>query len=243
MKNKTTVWILTIGFVILLGGATLLYNNLSTGVDNQLLVQQESAPQQVQVQEQAENDSNVGVGTDVQESDEAVVQTEEQKNDEQKTDKETDVSETAQASEDTQELQQAPDFEVFDLDGNAVKLSDFQGKPVIVNFWASWCGPCKSEMPDFEEMYQQYDEEIHFVMVNMTDGSRETVEVASEFISEQGYTFPVYYDTEYSAAITYWVTSIPATYFIDAQGNSVAYARSAIDAETLQMGIDMIYNK
>lgn len=234
MKNKTTVWILTIGFVILIGGAALLYNNLSSGIDNQLLVQQEGVEQQ----EQTENNSNVGTGADAQESNEVVAQTEEQKSD-----VETGTKETTQASESEQQLQKAPDFVVTDMDGNEVKLSDFQGKPVIVNFWASWCGPCKSEMPDFEEMYQQYGEEIYFVMVNMTDGSRETVEVASEFIAEQGYTFPVYYDTEYSAAITYGVTSIPATYFIDAQGNAVAYARSAIDAETLQMGIDMIYNK
>ena len=231
MKNKTTALILTVGFVVLLGGAGVLYNKLSSGVENQLLVQQG------QVQEQIKNNTDVGVGTAVQESDEEVMQT-----DEQKSDVKAEVQEeTTQTSEDTQELQQAPDFEVFDLAGNAVKLSDFQGKPVVVNFWASWCGPCKSEMPDFEEMYQQYGDEVHFLMVNMTDGSRETVEVASEFIAEQGYTFPVYYDTEYSAAITYGVTSIPATYFIDAQGNAVAYARSAINAETLQLGIDMIF--
>lgn len=238
MKNKTTVWILAIGFVILLGGASLLYNNLSSGVEHQLLVQQEGVEQQEQVPGQIEQDSNEGVDADTQEMNESETQREEQKSD-----KETDAQETTQASERDQQLQQAPDFVVTDIDGNEVKLSDFQGKPVIVNFWASWCGPCKSEMPDFEEMYQQYGEEIHFVMVNMTDGSRETVEVASEFIAEQGYTFPVYFDTQYSAAITYGVTSIPATYFIDAQGNAVAYARSVIDAETLQMGIDMIYNK
>lgn len=238
MKNKTTVWILAIGFVVLLGGASLLYNNLSSGVEHQLLVQQEGVEQQEQVSGQTEQDSNEGVDADTQEMNESETQIEEQKSD-----KETDAQETTQASESDQQLQQAPDFVVTDIDGNEVKLSDFQGKPVIVNFWASWCGPCKSEMPDFEEMYQQYGEEIHFVMVNMTDGSRETVEVASEFIAEQGYTFPVYFDTQYSAAITYGVTSIPATYFIDAQGNAVAYARSAIDAETLQMGIDMIYNK
>lgn len=235
MKNKTAVWILAIGFVILLGGASLLYNNLSSGVEHQLLVQQEGVEQQVQMQGQTEQDSNEGVDADTQEMNESETEREEQKSDVE--------TEMTQASESEQQLQKAPDFVVTDMDGNEVKLSDFQGKPVIVNFWASWCGPCKSEMPDFEEMYQQYGEEIHFVMVNMTDGSRETVEVASEFIAEQGYTFPVYFDTQYSAAITYGVTSIPATYFIDAQGNAVAYARSVINAETLQMGIDMIFNK
>src|SRR5699024_5754406 len=119
-------------------------------------------------------------------------------------------------------------------------LSDFIGKPVILNFWASWCVPCKKEMPDFDELYAEYGEDIHFVMVNMTDGSRETLEGASEFIEEQGYSFPVYYDTEYDAAITYGVTALPTTYFIDAEGYLVAHALSALDRETILTGIDMI---
>ena len=148
------------------------------------------------------------------------------------------------ATEATQEtdhpLMQAPDFTVYDIDGNEVKLSDFFGKPIVVNFWASWCGPCKMEMPDFQEKYLELGEEVTFLMVNMTDGSRETVDIASAFIAEQGYTFPVFYDTASSAAITYSVYSLPTTFFIDAQGNADAQATGAIDAATLQKGIDMI---
>ncbi len=134
----------------------------------------------------------------------------------------------------------APDFTVYDLEGNAHSLSDFRGKPVIVNFWASWCGPCKSEMPDFEEKYQAYKDDIHFLMVNLTDGSRETVDTAQSYIDSQGYTFPVYFDTDYSAAIAYAVSAIPATYFIDENGVLIAYGKSAMSGETLQRGIDML---
>ncbi|MBQ8001626.1 MAG: TlpA family protein disulfide reductase [Ruminococcus sp.] len=134
----------------------------------------------------------------------------------------------------------APDFVVYDADGNQVRLSDFAGKPVVVNFWASWCPPCKSEMPEFEAKYLELGDEVAFLMVNMTDNSRETVQTASDYIAAQGYTFPVYYDTAGSAATLYSVYSIPATYFIDAQGNLVANASGAIDSDTLQKGIDMI---
>lgn len=145
---------------------------------------------------------------------------------------------TAQATE--APLPMAPDFTVYDLDGNAVKLSDFLGKPVVLNFWASWCGPCKMEMPDFHATCQALGDEIAFLMVNMTDGSRETVEIASAFIREQGYGFPVYYDTDGDAAATYGVYSLPTTYFIDAQGHAIAQATGAISGDTLQTGIDMI---
>lgn len=152
----------------------------------------------------------------------------------------SETSDTEYSDSAEKELTKAPDFTVYDIDGNAASLSDFVGKPVLVNFWASWCGPCKSEMPDFETAYQEYGDDIHFLIVNMTDGSSETVKSASEFIAEAGYTFPVYYDTDMDAAMTYNVYSIPATYFIDAEGNAVAQGSGALDLETIYKGIDMI---
>lgn len=96
------------------------------------------------------------------------------------------------------------------------------------------------EMPDFNEKYQELQNEFHFLMVNMTDGSRETMETASKFIEEKGYSFPVYFDTDGNAAITYGAYSLPTTYFINAEGYVVAQATGAIDGATLQRGIDMI---
>ena len=135
----------------------------------------------------------------------------------------------------------APDVTVYDREGNPVKLSDYFGKPIVMNFWASWCGPCKIEMPDFNEKSQELEGKVHFLMVNMTDGDRETVETASKFIEAQGYTFPVFFDTTTEAAYTYGAYSLPTTFFIDAEGNAIAQATGAISGETLQRGIDMIY--
>ena len=147
---------------------------------------------------------------------------------------------TVSSGNDENTLQKAPDFTVYDKNGNPVKLSDYLGKPVILNFWASWCPPCKMEMPDFDAVCKETGNEYQFMMVNLTDGGRETVETAQSFIEEQGYGFPVFFDTDIDAATKYNTYSIPATYFIDADGYLTAYAQGAIDAQTLRNGMDMI---
>lgn len=138
---------------------------------------------------------------------------------------------------------QAPGFTVYNADGNPVNLSNYVGKPIVLNFWASWCGPCQIEMPDFHKKYLELGDKVTFLMINMTDGSRETVNSASKFIEEKGYTFPVLYDTDSSAAIAYGVYSIPTTYFIDSKGYVIAQAIGSIDGETLQRGMDMIISE
>lgn len=137
-------------------------------------------------------------------------------------------------NQDTQSSEQAADFTVLNTDGEEVNLSDFFGKPIVVNFWATWCGPCKSEMPAFDALYSEYGDDVEFLMVNLTDGSRDTVESAKSFITELGYTFPVYFDTELNAAKAYSLYSIPMTVFIGADGELIKTYTGSMNENTLQ---------
>ena len=220
MKGNKTFFVLALVFVLLLGGAYVLYQRLSSGQGSDNLAIAGSSAQSGESSSSSAPDRSGGS---------------------QRASGSTD-SQSSQSSqeEEAPELTPAPDFTVYDKEGNEVHLSDFVGKPIVLNFWASWCSPCKSEMPDFNQAYLDYGEEVQFLMVNMTDGSRETVESASAFIEEQGYEFPVFYDTDYDAALTYGAYALPTTYFIDAEGYGVAWAQSALSAENLQKGLDMI---
>ena len=147
------------------------------------------------------------------------------------------TSETS--SETDEEKFSAPDFKVLNMDGNEVSLSDFKGKPIVLNFWATWCYYCKEEMPDFNKAYKEYPD-VQFLMVNATDVVQETKEKATKYVKEQGFDFPILFDTNGEAVTNYQVTGFPATYFIDAEGTLVTYASGMIDYETLTKGIGMI---
>lgn len=134
----------------------------------------------------------------------------------------------------------APDFTMTDADGATLTLADFKGKPVLLNFWASWCGPCQSEMPDIQTAWKEHGTDVEFVIVNMTGMNGETEQSAKAFLADAGYTFPCYFDANNSAATAFGVSSIPQTYLINAEGNIIGAYMGAMDASVIAQGIDML---
>lgn len=108
----------------------------------------------------------------------------------------------------------APDFELQDVNGNLVNLSDFQGSPVVLNFWASWCGPCVRELPMFQRYYDQLQPEFVVMAVN----NQESQEEVNAFANQLGLTFEVLLDPEAKVHNQYQAFALPTTYFIDAGG-------------------------
>ncbi|EJQ46349.1 hypothetical protein IEE_01848 [Bacillus cereus BAG5X1-1] len=113
----------------------------------------------------------------------------------------------------------APDFELTKLDGTNVKLSDLKGKKVILNFWATWCGPCQKEMPDMETFYKEHKENVEILAINYTPSEKGGgEEKVSNFAKEKGITFPILLDKNIDVTTAYKVITIPTSYFIDTKG-------------------------
>ena len=113
----------------------------------------------------------------------------------------------------------APDFTLQSLDGNSMRLSDFRGKAVLLNFWATWCGPCKIEMPWFIELQKQYQAQgLHIVGVAMDDSSKEDI---AKFAQEMGVNYPVLIGKEAVGDAYGGVPALPESFFIGRDGKIV----------------------
>lgn len=122
--------------------------------------------------------------------------------------------------------QTAPDFTLETLDGEKARLSDFRGKPVFVNFWATWCPPCRAEMPDMQKLYD--NEDIEILAINLTNTEKSEDGVAA-FVEEMGLTFPVLMDPKGEISSTYNVKAYPTSYMIDAEGKISYIAYGAMN--------------
>ncbi|MCL2864295.1 MAG: TlpA family protein disulfide reductase [Lachnospiraceae bacterium] len=133
----------------------------------------------------------------------------------------------------------ATDFVMTNEQNEEVQLSGFFGKPIVLNFWATWCPSCVAESPYFEKLYQEMGDEVHFIKVNLLDGQRETRARVDDYMINNDYHFPVYFDITGEGAANYGVRSIPFSIFIDANGYVVGAAQGTLDEAGLRQGIRM----
>jgi len=109
----------------------------------------------------------------------------------------------------------APEFTLLDLDGNEVRLSEFRGKAVFINFWATWCPPCRAEMPDIESLYQEHKDK-GLVVIGVDIGESEAT--VRRFVQQGGYSWTFVLDSDGSVAANYNIRAIPTSFFIDREG-------------------------
>ncbi|MGQ9666658.1 MAG: TlpA family protein disulfide reductase [Anaerolineae bacterium] len=127
----------------------------------------------------------------------------------------------------------APDFELADLDGKSVRLSDFRGKPVVLNFWATWCPPCRQELPIFQELHQRRGNV--FVLLAISEGEHQQDVLA--FVQKYGYTFRVLLDPGLSVGKAYGARAIPMTLVIDPDGVIVYIRQGAVKPGELDLAL------
>ena len=210
--NKTLVTILLIVLIVLLlVCASVLYNRLS----------QEPAAGPSAPAGETRLDAEENQSTEELESEPSVVP----------------ESMTEEMDEDSG-LEPAYDFSFTDSEGNTHRLSDFYGKPILINFWATWCPPCRAELPYLDAAFAKYGDRIQFFLMDLVDGGSETEESTRNFAAENGYSFPLYFDSSSEGMIAYGITAIPYTVAIDSQGNIVAVHLGGMTEEDLQSIMD-----
>lgn len=133
----------------------------------------------------------------------------------------------------------AIDFELATLDGKRVQLSDYEGKKVILNFWATWCPPCKAEMPHLQKFYEEHQEEVELIAVNLAsiDHGKEALR---NFIEEYGLTFPIPLDENGEMRGSYEAFTIPTSYFIDSEGRIVEKVVGPMDEKMMERIVEKI---
>ncbi|MBQ9973485.1 MAG: TlpA family protein disulfide reductase [Oscillospiraceae bacterium] len=148
-------------------------------------------------------------------------------------------TDTPSASASESERIKAMDITFFDRQDTPHQLSELEGRPVILSFWADWCGACKGHMPYLNESYTRHKDDIQFVLLNIP-ADREAIQRSLDYVEEQNYSFPFYHDIQQTSTYTYSIAYFPTTFFIDAEGYLEGYYVGQLTPDLLQQGIDLI---
>ncbi len=180
------------------------------------------------VRETEEAASSVSEGSDAVEESDSV------------TEESTEASE--EQSDETTERVEAPDFTLTDQYGETHTLSDYKGKIVFLNFWATWCPPCKAELPYIQEIYEEYQamEDSDVVVLGVAFpgmGNEKDSAGIADFMEQNGYTYPVLMDTEGSLIMPYYITAYPTTFLIDKEGKVFGYVTGGMTKDIMENAI------
>lgn len=160
--------------------------------------------------------------------------------------KESD-NETKETEQESAEIVLAPDFTLVDLNGNTHTLSEYQGKTLFINFWATWCSPCKQELPHIQTIYEEYEKEgedglIVLTVVAPEYGSEGTAEEIEAFVEQEGYTFPVLLDTTAEIFGAYGIRAFPTTFMINQEGEVYGYITGQLTEDMMHSIIEQTMN-
>lgn len=237
MKYKKLIILLTAIVVLFVGGG-LLYSALSQNIRNNGIstTGTESADNTVpstigitaSTEEQATATDTTATGT-AETTSSAATST-------------AAATEPAAAAEGLSVGNLAYDFTLKDYAGNDVTLSDYRGKIVILNFWASWCGPCREEMPDFQKIQDNItaagaDADTVILAVNLTDGQYETKDTANGYMKDQGFTYPLVFD-DGSVSTLYKIYYIPETFILNKDGIIMKVIEGSTNLDTLNAALE-----
>ena len=143
----------------------------------------------------------------------------------------------------TGDAQYLADFDatVFDEYGDARTLTALaDGKPFVMNFWATWCPYCVQEMDDYQAIVDDYDGRVSFAFIDIADGTRETVDDATAWLYKNEYHLPAYYDTRLEAMRAYGATSLPTTVVVAADGEIMTISAGRIDPQLMREALDSL---
>ena len=130
----------------------------------------------------------------------------------------------------------APDFTLQTVDGRMVSLSDFRGKAVVVNFWATWCPPCRSEMPDLQQTYSERADDVVVLAIDV----QEAREPVRRFVEQYGLTFPILLDTNGDVTQSFGIQSLPTSFFIDREGRVAAFNMGALNKSAIAKKLELV---
>ncbi|MGE4454294.1 MAG: redoxin family protein [Sphaerochaeta sp.] len=237
-KNTRTLMITLISFIVIIVVASVAYNALKETSAPAVSL----APNLNGIPSKTEEPGSVEPSIDATEEDDVdtIPSVVDESTDSSASETATEEPAKTPETEVAEEAPRMPDIPLFTLSGEETSFDAVRdGKPAIINYFASWCPPCKQELPHFQDAYDTYGDEISFIFLNAMDGQRETLETITTFMEEFPFSGPVYTDEGVFAYI-FQTNSLPTTVFFNADGSIANGYLGYVSETALQENIERL---